>query len=577
MLRKARNLRRVALACASLISLVGHSCWAETVIATLPGEFGQLGVAVNSQTNKVYIPLRQSGGIRIVDGNTNQVIQTIPPQPNVVEALDADANPVTNRIWATTCESKLNPRICQRILVIDGTTDGILATITGQEFNTVRFNPATNRVYTTNNSGNNITVLDANTNAVLATVVVGQEPRGIAVNPMTNKIYVTAGGGVLAIVDGITHAVTTLNVGDARNVAVNPTASRVYVTNGPLNTVTVIDAATNAILQTIPVGTSAGGIDVDPAANKVYVANGNSNNVSVINGLTNQVISTVAVGQSPATVRVNPVTHRIYVANFTDGTVSVIQGAPLIKTVLLDIKPGSDPNSININSKGNVPAAILSGGPDNVQASQVDASSVKLAGASPLRSSLEDVNADGQPDLVMHFDTQALQLTASDTSAALIGKLQDGTDIQGSDSVRIIVGGKPAPEPLKMRDVENMSTPDIVGTPGNPANGNPSIQINTFIQHLATLAFLPQPVFSDSATDTEPIQVRLIALSEEGEIILNIAAGSRVNVTFDGGKQVTIFLPAMTVKPVTEISLFPATDGSTYFDEALTQLAQAAK
>lgn len=140
-------------------------------------------------------------------------------------------------------------------------------------------------------------------------------------------------------------------------------------------------------------------------------------------------------------------------------------------------------------------------------------------------------------------------------------------------------------EPLKIRDVENMSTPDIVGTPGNPANGNPFLQINSirgtdvfpFNQHLASLTFLPEPLFDDAGTPLpEPIQVVLIALSEEGEIILNIKAGDRVNVTFDGGQQVTLFLPALTVKPVTDFNLFPATDGSTYFDVALTQLAQAA-
>lgn len=300
----------------------------DRVIATLAGEFGQLSVAVNSAAKKVYVPLRQSGGIHVFDAKKNTLIQTIPAQPNVVEALDADANPKTNRVWVTTCESKLNPRICQRILVLDGATDNVLATITGQEFDGIEFNSVSNRVYTTNNSGSNITVLDGNSNSALTSISVGLHPRDIAVNTKTNKVYVTAENGQVSVIDGSNNTVTaTLNVGDARGVAVNSATNRVYVSNGPNNTVTVLDGATNTVVATVPVGAFPQGIDVNPRTNRIYVANTNSDNVSVISGNTNTVVATVAIGQSPAGVRINPRKNRIYVANFTSATVSVIQGA----------------------------------------------------------------------------------------------------------------------------------------------------------------------------------------------------------------------------------------------------------
>ena len=114
-----------------------------------------------------------------------------------------------------------------------------------------------------------------------------------------------------------------------------------------------------------------------------------------------------------------------------------------VLTVKIDIKPGSDPNSINLTSKGNVPVAILSDA--GFDAADVDPGSVSLAnagvrlkGKGTVQSSLEDVNGDGRKDLVVHIETEALELTAGDVEAVLTGKLKNGRPIRGTDSVQIV-------------------------------------------------------------------------------------------------------------------------------------------
>ncbi|PWH13803.1 MAG: hypothetical protein DDG60_09595 [Anaerolineae bacterium] len=114
-----------------------------------------------------------------------------------------------------------------------------------------------------------------------------------------------------------------------------------------------------------------------------------------------------------------------------------------IQTVPLDIKPGSDPNSINLRSKGTVPAAILSA--PGFDAMVIDPSTVTLAGAPvALRSngtpmvSLKDVNGDGRLDLVLHFNTVDLQLDQSSTEALLQAQTMDGTSALGVDWVKVI-------------------------------------------------------------------------------------------------------------------------------------------
>lgn len=106
--------------------------------------------------------------------------------------------------------------------------------------------------------------------------------------------------------------------------------------------------------------------------------------------------------------------------------------------VKIDIKPGCFPNSINLDTKGNVAVAIL--GSKDFDISTINRNTVVFAGASPLSTgqSVEDVNRDRYPDLVLHFSTQSLNLHARDIIATLTGKTNDGITFTGSDSVRIV-------------------------------------------------------------------------------------------------------------------------------------------
>ncbi|MCX8031673.1 MAG: hypothetical protein N3A59_08885 [Thermodesulfovibrionales bacterium] len=110
---------------------------------------------------------------------------------------------------------------------------------------------------------------------------------------------------------------------------------------------------------------------------------------------------------------------------------------PIIE-VLIDIKPGSFPNSINLKSKGNVSVAILSN--SFFDATTIDRNTVIFAGASPLPigKSYEYINYDELPDVVLHFRTQSLNLKFGDTEACLTGMTINGQSFKGCDSVRIV-------------------------------------------------------------------------------------------------------------------------------------------
>jgi outer membrane protein assembly factor BamB len=108
--------------------------------------------------------------------------------------------------------------------------------------------------------------------------------------------------------------------------------------------------------------------------------------------------------------------------------------------VHLDIKPGSDNNPINPKSNGIIPVAILT--TDTFDATTVDPLSVRFgpkeAQEAHGKGHIEDVNQDGEPDLVLHFSTQETGIACGDTSASLTGETGDGEPIQGSDTIKTV-------------------------------------------------------------------------------------------------------------------------------------------
>lgn len=105
----------------------------------------------------------------------------------------------------------------------------------------------------------------------------------------------------------------------------------------------------------------------------------------------------------------------------------------------IDIKPGSDPSSINPRNKGVVPVAVL--GSTNFDALQVDVSTVRFGpeGALPTHDGLvEDVNDDGFMDMVFHFVIRETGIACGDTEASLTGKAFDGRIVVGTDSVNVL-------------------------------------------------------------------------------------------------------------------------------------------
>ncbi len=157
-----------------------------------------------------------------------------------------------------------------------------------------------------------------------------------------------------------------------------------------------------------------------------------------------------------ATSKINPGTNHIKLAiadagdRILDSNV-LLRGesfvcAPPIIPVDIDIKPGSDPNSINCNNvNGNIPVAILT--TEGFDATMVDHTTVEFEGAQEwhshkktgeLKRHEEDVDGDGDIDLVLHFLLGETGLDCASFEGTLTGELYDGRPISGTDAVRMV-------------------------------------------------------------------------------------------------------------------------------------------
>jgi hypothetical protein len=106
--------------------------------------------------------------------------------------------------------------------------------------------------------------------------------------------------------------------------------------------------------------------------------------------------------------------------------------------VSIDIKPGSYPNSINLRSRGVIPVGVLTN--DDFDATMVNGESCHFGPneAEPKHYAIEDIDNDGDLDMIFQFRTQESGIDAQDTEATLTCQTQDGWHIHGDDSIRIV-------------------------------------------------------------------------------------------------------------------------------------------
>ncbi len=353
------HLRAMSLACA-LLAL--SACERSANERAEPNPLSESASGASSEESagaayRVYVTNERSGDLSVIDGETYQVLVTVPlgkrPRgiqvspdgtqlfialsgspiagPGVDESKLPPADPAADGIGIVDIASLKLLRILRGVsdpeqLVVsrDGThlyiasedtgtavvveiaTGKTVATLpVGGEPEGVGISPDGRFVYMTSEEDHSTSVIDTKTNTVIRQFEVGQRPRQAAFSSDGTRAYVTGEmDGTVSVVDVNEHKlIHTIELrGELvrpMEVDLSPDDRFAYVTTGRGRLLIAIDTATYEPVKRVTVGTRPWGLALSPDGKTLYTANGPSNDVSVVDAESFNVLANVAVGTSP--------------------------------------------------------------------------------------------------------------------------------------------------------------------------------------------------------------------------------------------------------------------------------------
>src|SRR5262245_37587282 len=202
------------------------------------------------------------------------------------------------------------------------------------------------RVYVTNESSGDLSVIDAATQTVVATVPLGKRPRGIKVSPDGTSLFVALSGSpnggpgversALPPADRSADGIGEVDVATSRvkriiHAGVDPeqldissNGARMYVANEDTAQLSVVDVKSGEIVATVKIGEEPEGVTVRPDGKVVYVTSEGDGAVFAIDTLTHKLLERVDVGPRPRAIAFLPDGSRAYVTLENAGAVAVI-------------------------------------------------------------------------------------------------------------------------------------------------------------------------------------------------------------------------------------------------------------
>lgn len=188
------------------------------------------------------------------------------------------------------------------------------------------------------NEGGTLSVIDARSYAMLATVPAGNEPHNVQVSPDGKRAWLTTEGEPKAKNGGHEDA---------------------HDDQSERGAIWAVDTQTYGVVAKIPVGLHPAHVVLTPDGGHAYVTNGGENSVSVVDIDAGKVVSTIQVGEFPHGIRISPDGREAYIANLKGDTVSVVDTATMKEVERLPV--GKGPAQTGFTRDGRIAFVSLSG------------------------------------------------------------------------------------------------------------------------------------------------------------------------------------------------------------------------
>lgn len=190
---------------------------------------------------------------------------------------------------------------------------------TGENPDAILYEPTTQRVFTFNGRGRNVTVIDASRNEVIGTIAVDAKPE-FAVSDGAGHIYVNLEDrNSLAVIDarGMKLVATWPLSGceEPSGLALDAAHQRLFSVCGN-RVMTVVDARDGRLVARLPIGDHVDGAGFDSARSLAFASCGDGT-LTVVEELNPEkfaVKETVATRPGARTMTLDPATHRVFLS-----------------------------------------------------------------------------------------------------------------------------------------------------------------------------------------------------------------------------------------------------------------------
>jgi len=259
-----------------------------TIVTRITTESATAGIAVDSQTNRVYVPDSATGTLQVIDSTTNSTIATLNVCP--VPSIPA-ANPSGTRLVIPCHDSPVGPG---GVVVLDTSTFNI-STASTTDANVAVWDQQGARYYVT--SRDRVTIYDGSTNAAIASIGIPPVAFSMAINSSGTRLFVASLG--------------------------NPGA-------GTPPSISVIDTATGAIVGIMAPSSEPTWIALNVAGDMLFVASAPANTMQAFFTANNQVAGAVSFpsGARPSALAMSPDGQRVYLEMAGQGYIQALQTSP---------------------------------------------------------------------------------------------------------------------------------------------------------------------------------------------------------------------------------------------------------
>lgn len=217
--------------------------------------------------------------------------------------------------------------------------------------------------------GHTVTLVDLDRGLALGTVELGERtrPHGLAALADGRLLVTAEGTKELLVVDARERRVTA-RIPTGREVshmvAAPRSGTRAYVASIGSGTVSAANLASAKMAKDLATGAGAEGIDVTPNGREVWVTNREANTVTVVDALKLEVLATIAAAKFPIRVKITPDGKRALVSCAQSGDVAVFDVASRreVRRIPMDREavPGSQARVFsNRFGKSPVPVGLL--------------------------------------------------------------------------------------------------------------------------------------------------------------------------------------------------------------------------